>query len=108
MRGKSAAAALSAACDAADLVIVPAAMEPVAPQPEGCVILDRTVLDRAGAVAGWVEDGQLTLYPTRRVARIWMAARPVAQVLVVQPKASLKPSVPDIQPVGMTPPAEGS
>ncbi len=83
LRGKG---AVFAGCGVADLVIVPAASEPVSPLPKGCVVVDRAVLDRSGALAGWVKDGTLTLHPTRAVARIWMSARPVVAAMMV-PKA---------------------
>ncbi len=86
LRGKGAVAGLAAACAAADLVILPAASEPVTPSPPGCVVVDRGVLDHSGALAGWVEDGRLILYPTRAVARIWRGARPVAEVIILQAK----------------------
>ena len=86
LRGKDAVAGLTAACAGADLVILPAASEPAAQVPPGCVVIDRAVLDHSGALAGWVEAGKLRLYPTRTVARIWMGARPVSPVITVQAK----------------------
>ena len=70
LRGKGAAAALGPACKTADLVIVAAAAEPVAPAPKGCFIIDRSLLDRSGALAGYLEANTLTLHPTRQATRI--------------------------------------
>ena len=84
LRGKGVAAALGPACDASDLVILPAALEPVLPAPKGCLVIDRSILDRSGALSGWIKNGVLTLHPTRNVARIWMGKRPVAQDMIVQ------------------------
>jgi competence protein ComEC len=84
LRGKG---AVFAGCGDADLVIVPAAAEPVSPLPKGCVVIDRAILDRSGALAGWAEDGKLTLHPTRKVARIWMSARSVVAAMMVSKAA---------------------
>lgn len=83
LRGKRAGAALVAACATADLVILPAASEPVTPVPTGCMVIDRTVLDHSGAMAGWITDGTLILQPTRRINRIWTGKRPVGVEMVV-------------------------
>lgn len=83
LRGKGATSQLTAACRAAELVILPAASDPVAAAPIGCVVIDRKVLDQSGALAGWVYDGTLILHPTRYRTRIWMAKRPMAKVMIV-------------------------
>jgi hypothetical protein len=38
-------------------------------------------------LAGWAEDGKLTLHPTRKVARIWMSARSVVAAMMVSKAA---------------------
>lgn len=84
LRGAGATAALPLACAESDLVILPAALDSVTPASTGCVVIDRTVLDQSGSLAGWIDNGSLTLQPARHVARIWMGKRPVAQSLTVQ------------------------
>ena len=71
--------ALRAACAAADLVVVPSAIEPVDPQPDGCIVVDRKMLDQTGALAISVQADQLILHPTRTAQRLWMAQRPIWQ-----------------------------
>ena len=71
--------ALRAACAAADLVVVPSAIEPVDPQPDGCIVVDRKMLDQTGALAISVQADQLILHPTRTARRLWMAQRPIWQ-----------------------------
>ena len=76
LAGKGALDDVPAACGRADFVVVPASSGVAAPVP-GCMILDRTMLDRSGAWALHVVPGGLRLVPVRRVARIWMGERPV-------------------------------
>ena len=78
LAGKAALTQVAAACARSDIVVVPAGLGPVDPLPKGCLIIDRAVLDRTGAIALHPESGGLRLVPVRRVARIWLGARPVA------------------------------
>ena len=81
LSGKAAVGAVLAACARADLVVMPSAVAPVVPKPKDCVVIDRTMLDRTGALALSVRDGRLILQPTRAAQRIWMAEKPVWQDL---------------------------
>ncbi len=77
LRGKAGLAEVGAACARADLVVVPTSLGPVLASG-GCLIIDRKLLDRTGALALHPEGESLRLVPVRRVARIWLGARPVA------------------------------
>lgn len=79
LSGKVAAEAVLAACAQADLVVLPARLAPIAPRPQGCLMIDRSVLDQTGALALSVLDGRLLLHPTRDVQRMWMAQKPIWQ-----------------------------
>ncbi len=71
LKGKAAPDALPAACASADLVIIGARIEGVA--PKGCQIIDWSVLDRTGPLAVWLTNaGDLRLEPTKTGQRIWM------------------------------------
>jgi competence protein ComEC len=85
LSGKTAAAALGPACAGADIVILPAAMDPVLPRPTGCLVLDRSVLDDSGALAFGVWDGKLHIAAARSVARLWVGPRPVWPEMVLPP-----------------------
>jgi competence protein ComEC len=76
LRGKAAGEALAEACASADLVIVPAAIAPADPAPQGCVIIGRQMLDRSGALAVQFWPDHLELTPAREGGRLWMPARP--------------------------------
>jgi competence protein ComEC len=76
LRGKAEGEALTEACASADLVIVPAAIAPVDPAPQGCVIIGRQMLDRSGALAVQFWPDHLELTPAREGGRLWMPARP--------------------------------
>ena len=89
LSGKDATATLPQACAAADLVVLAAALEPVA-VPAGCLLIDRDVLRDTGALS--VEAGRdtLTLTPVRQVARIWVGPRPVRdQIRLTREPAAL-------------------
>lgn len=79
LSGKAAGEALVHACAQADLVVMPAAVAPVAPQSKYCIVIDRTMLDQTGALAFSVQDGRLLVQPTRASQRIWMAYKPIWQ-----------------------------
>lgn len=79
LAGKIEPEALRVACAAADLVVLPAAIEPVDPQPDGCIVVDRRMLEQTGALAISVQADQLILHPTRTAQRLWMAERPIWQ-----------------------------
>ena len=78
LAGKAALAGLEAACGRADLVIVPVSLGPAPPQGTGCLVIDRTVLDRTGAIALQPGAAGLRLIPVRHAQRIWLGDRPVA------------------------------
>lgn len=77
LTGKTAVEMEASACARYDLVIVPAAVEPVLPAPAGCLLLDRTVLDQSGSLALSVQDDTLNIVPARKTARLWVGARPI-------------------------------
>ena len=81
LSGKGALAGLEAACTRADLVVVPVVAGPAPPQRQGCLVIDRAVLDRSGAIALQPEAGGVWLIPVRGVARIWIGDRPVAEAM---------------------------
>ena len=83
LAGKAALAQVAAACARADIVVVPVSLGPVEPLPAGCLVIDRPYLDRSGAIALQVRGDGLHLVPVRRVARIWLGARPVAEEVVL-------------------------
>lgn len=80
LSGKGAAAALAEACAVADLVILPV----TAPAAGGrCRVLDAAILRQTGALAGWIEDGQLVLLPARSASRQWTGDAPVWERIVL-------------------------
>ena len=83
LSGKAALLDLPLACARADLVIVPARAGPAPPQRAGCVVVDRAMLDRTGAIALSPEAGGLRLIPVRQVQRLWLGRRPVAREVFV-------------------------
>lgn len=88
LAGKSAAAALPAACAGADLVILPAALPSVSPRPKGCLLIDRAVLEATGAIELRPEPGGLRLIPVRSALRIWMGDRPLLTSVLIRPEAA--------------------
>jgi competence protein ComEC len=83
LAGKAGLAGLKTACAEADLVVVPSSLGKVEGSPDGCAIIDRTVLDRSGALAIERVKGGIALVPVRRAQRIWVGERPVAEVVFV-------------------------
>ncbi|MDB5663473.1 ComEC/Rec2 family competence protein [Cypionkella sp.] len=79
LSGKAAGEALAEACAVADLVVLPSAIALITPKPNGCIVIDRELLDQTGALALSVQNDRLTLNPTRDAQRIWMAERPIWQ-----------------------------
>jgi competence protein ComEC len=77
LSGKTAAGRVTQACANAEIVILPAAVEPASPAPTGCVLIDRTVLDKSGALSLSVLKGQLHITPARNAARLWVGPRPI-------------------------------
>jgi competence protein ComEC len=69
LSGKGAEAALVEACGKAGLVVTTAEV------PLGfegtCRVIGPDLLSRTGALAGWVQQGQLMLYPSRNTSRAW-------------------------------------
>lgn len=88
LAGKGALADLEAACGQADLVIVPVRLGPAPPQRKGCLVIDRTVLDRTGAIALQPEGAGLRLIPVRHAQRVWLGDRPVAAEMLILPSAA--------------------
>ena len=84
LAGKAALDEVAAACGRADVVVVPASLGEVEPVP-GCLIIDRGMLDRSGALALHPVPGGVRLEPVRQVARIWLGARPVQPELILAP-----------------------
>ncbi len=84
LSGKDALAAVDPACAGAQIVVVPAALGAVPHPPEGCLVIDRALLDASGALELRPEPGGLRLIPVRGVARIWLGHRNVAQSIVLQ------------------------
>ena len=82
--GKDALSAVAAACAAAQIVVVPAALGSVSPQPDGCLVIDRAVLDTSGALELRPESEGLRVIPVRGVARIWFGSRKAAQSVVLR------------------------
>jgi competence protein ComEC len=83
LSGKSAAAALPAACAGADLVIVPVVAE--GNPPGRCTVIDAALLARTGALAGEAGPQGLWLRPTHRAARAWEPGPVADPVLVPYP-----------------------
>lgn len=77
LSGKTASENLGPACASHDIVILPAAAEPVTPRPSSCLILDREVLDRSGAISLAVHDGKLHITAARKSSRLWVGPKPV-------------------------------
>ncbi len=81
LTGKDASAAFADACRRFDLVII---SEPVTGlPPESCVTIDAALLAQAGAMAGSLRDGVLTLAPARNSARVWRGMAPVVAPISV-------------------------
>ena len=84
LSGKAALAGLPAACERADIVVVPVSLGPAPPQRPGCLVIDRVMLDRTGGLELRVEGAGLRLVPVRSVARLWRGSRPVGEALLLQ------------------------
>ena len=86
LRGKEAEAQANALCDRVDLVIVSAYLED---PPRGrCHLIDRTLLDKTGALAVRKQGGHLVVEPTQRAQRLWSPKEPVAPWLLPNPGAA--------------------
>lgn len=72
--GKGAVAAMDSHCQSADLLIVGARLSE---WPDGCRVIDQTVLARTGPLALWDTGQGLTIRVTEEGARLW--SRPTAQ-----------------------------
>ncbi len=84
LSGKSAAGALQSACQGADLVITTDASE--GRTGGACLVIDPRVLAETGAIAGYIEQGKLVLYPARDAARRWRGGAQAALAIVVSPE----------------------
>ena len=83
LSGKTAHASLADHCAAADLVVVPSSPGPAPPHPASCLVIDRTYLDRSGAIALTTVPGGIQFTPVRRAQRLWLGPRPVVEPTVL-------------------------
>lgn len=74
LRGKTAAEGAASACAAADLVIVAARLPEAPAAPGDCILLDQRFLQKTGALALTLRDGQLIPQPARQGQRLWQRA----------------------------------
>lgn len=88
LSGKGAEAAFAAACAQNDIVIVPAALDPTLLANGPCTRIDRNVLDKTGALGGYLNGG-LTLYPSRQALRIWAGTSPILPPIIVAADARM-------------------
>lgn len=89
LSGKTASADAAAACATLDIVILPAAAEPLVPAPEGCWLIDRRVLDDSGALSIELDGNALSIHAAREDARIWAGSRPVWPAKVLPKRQNL-------------------
>ena len=75
LTGKSAPDQEALGCNGADLLIAAAWVKDKDP---ACLILDRRLLARSGALAFWREGDRWILEPARRTGRIWAPGRPLS------------------------------
>ena len=88
LSGKAGLAALAAACDAADFVILAATQLAEVP-PKGCLLIDRAVLQETGAIGISLQSGALHLRPVRDAPRLWRGPRPIhAEMVLTTPKGA--------------------
>lgn len=88
LSGKAGLAALAAACDAADFVILAASQLAEVP-PKGCLLIDRAVLQETGAIGISLQSGALHLRPVRDAPRLWRGPRPIhAEMVLTTPKGA--------------------
>lgn len=87
LTGKAAVAGAAAACTTFDIVVLPAAAAPIIPVPAGCLLIDRSILDKTGAIAIWADATTLRLEPTRAVWRIWMSPKPILPPFILSAQA---------------------
>ena len=87
LTGKAGVAQLAGACADADLVVIAA---PVPDPPEGCRVIDQTLLAKTGPLAFWPEGQGLRPQPTEDGTRRW--SRPVAGEPL--PEMALAPVLP--------------
>ena len=86
LRGKEAEAQANALCDRVELVIVSAYLED--PPRGGCHLIDRTLLDKTGALAVRKQGGDLVVESTQRAQRLWSPKEPVAPWVLPKPRAA--------------------
>jgi len=77
LSGKSAGEKLGAACASGALVIL---ADKVEDAPEGCKLIDQTMLAATGPIAIWIDKAGITLEPTASDARLW--SRPARAVVL--------------------------
>ena len=83
LAGKGAAAKLAEACRTADLVILAAEAETA---PEGCALIDQTILAATGPLAVWPEARGLSLKTTKGARRLWSPPARAVVLPVLQAK----------------------
>lgn len=90
---------LAAACAGADLVIYSG--RAAAPAPDGCALIDASLLRRTGALALWQEGEAWEFQPAARGARIWMGGQAPPDLPRLTARAArpeLAPDVASMQP----------
>lgn len=78
---------LATVCAEADLVILAGYADGAA--PKGCVVLDRDLLQKTGALAVWPAARGWRLVPAARVGRIWMGDNALLALPKLTPGAAL-------------------
>ena len=88
LSGKAAVDSVNSVCANADLVVLPKRYGPASPAPTGCLVIDSTVLNQSGALAGWPQGDGLRLSPVHSTARIWSGITQPLAPLILRPKAA--------------------
>lgn len=82
LSGKS--ANVAAACARADLVVLSTTVPNPSQLSKDCLVIDKTVLGRSGALAGWPDGRTWVFFPARRSNRIWMGQQKPPNLPVLQ------------------------
>jgi competence protein ComEC len=72
LKGKGALDRVAQACETADLVVI-AAVVPI--KPDGCIVLDKDVLQRTGTLALYPTTDGLRVTPSLGASRVWSSPR---------------------------------
>jgi competence protein ComEC len=86
LRGKEAEALANLLCARFDLVIVSAYLE--APPRGGCHVIDRTLLDKTGALAVRQRGEDLMVEPTQKAQRLWSPKTGTVRWVLPKPKGA--------------------